>query len=96
LDTIPRNWYLELETRGEKTTWEGLVYRFKVMFTFEHESPSIQASLQAIRTIIFLKVETMEEEPLGSTNKSKLTVQKLLECYNVTKEKHDEGDPRNV
>jgi hypothetical protein len=37
----------------------------------------------------------VEEEPLGSAHKEKLTVQKLLECYNVAKEEYDEGDPRN-
>jgi hypothetical protein len=25
-----------------------------------------------------------------------MTVQKLLECYNVAKEEHDEEDPRNL
>jgi hypothetical protein len=45
LDTIPKNWYLELEMRRETTRWEELVQRFKVMFTFEHESPSIDVVL---------------------------------------------------
>jgi hypothetical protein len=91
----PEELYLELETRRETTTWEGLVQRFKVMFTFEHESPSIEAALQAIRTKIFLKDKSMEEDPLDSEHTTKLTVQKLLECYNVTEEEYDEGEPMN-
>jgi hypothetical protein len=89
----PEGLVLELEMRKETTTWEGLVQRFKVMFTFEHESASIQAYLQAIQTNIFSKVESVEEEPLGTTHKANLIVHKLLECYNVTEEEYDEGDP---
>jgi hypothetical protein len=48
-----KNWYLELEMHRETTEWEGLVQRFEIMFTFEHESPSIHTTLQAIRTKIF-------------------------------------------
>jgi hypothetical protein len=43
LDTIPRNWYLELEMHRETTEWQGLVQRFEITFSFEHESPSIHA-----------------------------------------------------
>jgi len=53
LDTILKNWYLELETRRETTRWDELVERFKVTFMFEHESPSIDAVLRDIRTNIF-------------------------------------------
>jgi hypothetical protein len=73
-----------------------LLERFKVSFTFEHESLSIQASLQAIRKNIFLNIESVEEEPLGSVHTSKLMVHKLFEFYNVTEEEYDEGDHRNV
>jgi hypothetical protein len=48
LDTIPKNWYLELEMRREMTQWEELIQRFRVTFTFKHESPSIDAMLQDI------------------------------------------------
>jgi hypothetical protein len=50
-----KNWYLELEMHRETTRWDELVQRFKVTFTFEHESPSIDAMLQAIRFKIFLE-----------------------------------------
>jgi hypothetical protein len=38
----------------------------------------------------------MEVVPLCSLHKSKMMVQKLLECYNVMKEEYEEEDPRNV
>jgi hypothetical protein len=38
----------------------------------------------------------MEVVPLCSAHKAKMTVQKLLECYNVTEEEYEEEDPRNV
>jgi hypothetical protein len=79
LDTIPKNWYLELEMCRETTRWEELTQRFKITFTFEHESPSIYAVLQAIRMKIFSKVETMEVVPVCSVHKAKMTVHKLLE-----------------
>jgi hypothetical protein len=66
------------------------------MFTFEHESPFIHVALQAIQTKIFLKLESVEEEPLDTTDTTKITVQKLLECYNVMEEEYDEEDPMNV
>jgi hypothetical protein len=43
-----KNWYLELEMRRETTIWDELVQRFKVTFTFEHESPLMDAVVQAI------------------------------------------------
>jgi hypothetical protein len=66
------------------------------MFTFEHESPSIHTTLQAIRTKIFSKVEMMEGVPLCNTRKAMMTFKKLLECYNVMKEEYEDEDPRNI
>jgi len=50
LDTIPKNWYLDLEMSRETTRWEELIQRFKIMFTFEHESPSTYTMPQTIDT----------------------------------------------
>jgi hypothetical protein len=96
LDTILKNWYLELEMHRETTRWEELVQRFKVTFTFEHESPSIDAVLQAIRTKIFSEEGSMEVVSVCSAHRANIIVHELLECYNVAKEEHDEEDPRNV
>jgi hypothetical protein len=49
----------------ERTTnWDELTQRFKVTFTFEHESPSIDAVLQAIQTKIFSEEGSMEVVPV--------------------------------
>jgi hypothetical protein len=96
LDTIPKNWYLELEMHRETTRWEELIQRFRVTFTFEHESPSIDAVLQAIQSNIFLEEGTMEVVSVCSAHRANINVHELLECYNVAKEEHDEEDPRNV
>jgi hypothetical protein len=38
----------------------------------------------------------MEVVPVCSAHKASMIVHKLLECYNVEKEEHDDEDPRNV
>jgi hypothetical protein len=45
LDTILRNWYLELEMHTETVDWDELTQRFKVTFTFWHESPLLDTTL---------------------------------------------------
>jgi hypothetical protein len=45
LDTISKNWDMELEMRRETKQWEELVQRFRVTFTFEHEYTSIYVAL---------------------------------------------------
>jgi hypothetical protein len=80
----------------ETTRWEKLVQRFKITFTFEHESPSIYVEIQAIQMKIFLEEGTMEVVLVCSVHKTKMIVHELLECYNVDKEEYDEEDPKNV
>jgi hypothetical protein len=80
----------------ETTRWEELIQRFKITFTFEHESPSIDVALQEIQAKIFSKEETMEAIPVCNKHKTKMIVCKLMECYNVSKEEYDEEDPSNV
>jgi hypothetical protein len=50
LDTIPNNWCLELEMRRIKTKWDKLIQRFKVTFTFEHESLTIVQLYRSLET----------------------------------------------
>ena len=45
MDTIPKNWYLELEMHKETRKWDELTQMFKVTFTFEYESPLLDAAL---------------------------------------------------
>jgi hypothetical protein len=82
--------------RRETSRWEELAQRFEVTFTFEHESPLTDATLQAIITNIFLEEGPMEVVPVCSAHIATMNFHELLECYNVAKEEHDEEDPINV
>jgi hypothetical protein len=93
---ILKNWYLELEMHREIMNYDMLTQRFKVAFTFENESPLIDAVLQNIKTNIFLKGGPMEVVYMCSTHRASLKVHKLLEFYNVSQEDQDEEDPRDI
>jgi len=69
---------------------------FMVTFTFEHESPLVDAALQVIRTNIFSEEELMEVVRMCSAHKTLMIVHELLECYNVVKKEQDEEDLINV
>jgi hypothetical protein len=96
LDTIPKNWFLELEMCRETTNWDQITQRFKVKLTFEHDYPLVDAALQVISSNIFSKEGSMEVVPICSAHKSYMVVHELLECYNVVKEEQDKEDPRNI
>jgi hypothetical protein len=55
LETVPKNWYLELEVRRGTIDWDELTLNFKVTFSFEAESPLVDATLQVIRSKIFME-----------------------------------------
>jgi hypothetical protein len=96
LETVPKNWYLELEVHRGTTDWEELTQNFKVTFSFEVESPLVDATLQVIRSNIFMEEDQIEIVPACSAHRESVTVHELLECYNVTEEDQEEEDPRNV
>jgi hypothetical protein len=96
LNTIPKNWYLELEMCRETTNLDQLIQRFKVKFNFEHESPFVDASLQVIRSNMFSEEGSIEVVPICSAHRDSMTIHELLECHNVAKEEQDEEDPRNI
>jgi hypothetical protein len=73
-----------------------LIQRFKVKFTFEHESLLLDADLQAMRTKIFMEEGTMEVVPVCSVHRASMIIHELLECYNVAKEYQDEENPLNI
>jgi hypothetical protein len=91
-----KNWYLELEMRRETTRWEELVQRFRFTFTFEHESPTIDATLQDIQTKIFSEEGPMEVVSVCNAHIANINVHELVEFYNVAKEEHDMEYPMNV
>jgi hypothetical protein len=55
LETVPWNWYQELEVHRQMMNWEELIQKFKVTFTFEVESPLVDAVLQVIRGNFFME-----------------------------------------
>jgi len=42
LDTIPNNWYIELEVCIRTTVWEEMTKKFKVKLSFENNNPLIE------------------------------------------------------
>jgi len=55
LDTLPKNWYLELEVRRGTKYWDDITHNLKVTISFEAESPLVDATLQVIRSNIFME-----------------------------------------
>jgi hypothetical protein len=49
LDTIPKNWYIELEVHRGTGDWEELTRNFKVTFSFENNNPLIDSTLQVLK-----------------------------------------------
>jgi hypothetical protein len=52
---INQHWYLELEVPRGTTNWEELTHNFKVTFNFEVDSPLVDATLQVIKSNIFME-----------------------------------------
>jgi hypothetical protein len=67
LDTIPKNWYLELEVHRETADWEELTQNFKVTFSFEDDAPLIDSTLQVIKNNIFSAEDSIELVHVCST-----------------------------
>jgi hypothetical protein len=53
LETVPRNWYLELEISRDTKNWDYIHQIFQVTFTFHNASPIISTVLHAIKKQIF-------------------------------------------
>ena len=52
LDMIPRNWYMSIRMQRGTVEWEEIDSSFKHIFEFSHDHPSIDASLQVIKTYL--------------------------------------------
>ncbi len=50
---VPRNWYIELGLRRGIITWEEMCEKIVSTFTFEDDSPSIDASFHIIKRKVF-------------------------------------------
>ena len=53
LETILKNWYIELEVHRTKSNLEDLARNFKITFSFEYESPLVEITLQSTKYMIF-------------------------------------------
>jgi hypothetical protein len=73
LDTIPKNWYLELEVCKETTDWEELMHNFKVTFSFENDAPLVDSALQVIKNNFFLVEDSIELVPVCSAHRYSTT-----------------------
>jgi hypothetical protein len=96
LEIVPRNWYLELEVSRGIMNWEELIQNFKVEFTFEVESPLVDAVLQVIRGNFFMKEGQVELVTTCSTHRESTKTHELLECYKITEDDEEEENPRDV
>jgi hypothetical protein len=68
-----------------------LQHNFTVTFSFDHESPNIDATLKNIRGVIFIK-EPKFEIITEEQQQNKQTVKELLSCYHVQEEAPNEDD----
>jgi hypothetical protein len=91
LDTMPINWYLQVELCLTTSDWYGMTQNFLATFLFESQYPLVDKSLQVVRQKLFeapnLPLEKEEDEWTAS-------LQKLKGCYNSNV--HEDDDPRNV
>jgi hypothetical protein len=67
LDTIPINWYLQVELCLITTEWEGMTQNFVTTFLFERQYPTVDQALEIVRQKIFeeaasLPLEQEEDE----------------------------------
>jgi hypothetical protein len=90
LDMILKNRYLELEVCRGIIYWEYLTRKFKVTFNFEDDALSIDIALYFIKNNIFSSEDSLELVPLCSVHRSSVTVEEVLECYNIVEEDQED------
>jgi 23S rRNA A2030 N6-methylase RlmJ len=49
LDTMPINWYLQVELRLTSSEWHGMTQNFIATFLFESPYPIVDQALQVVR-----------------------------------------------
>jgi hypothetical protein len=70
--------------------------RFKVTFIFEYDDPLIDSTLHVMKNKIFSLEDLIGSIPLDSVPKFVVTVEGVLDCYNVAQEDQEDEDPRNL
>jgi len=92
MDTIPINWYLEMELCYGTVEWDILREGFLMTFSFEDGFESIDEALQENKAATF----RILQDPLELVQLDWSTqLHHALECYNLTIEGEDK-DPRNI
>lgn len=90
LDTIPKNWYTEIELRRGTENWSLMIDGFKINFGFESEYPKVDTTLEMIRVKVF------DDCPPQIVNQLDWAAQmeNVMECYNLAVD--EEEDAHNV
>jgi len=61
LDTIPQNWYTQLELRQETIDKECLTKNYITTFSFEYEDIMVENALQLIKDKVFEGIEETKD-----------------------------------
>lgn len=97
LDTIPRNWYIELELRRGTKTCGEMVNHFIGTFSFEDENPTIDIALQVVKENIWDEGKIMTELEESEWD---VEMDYALACYKLATDGGDserkEEDPRHL
>lgn len=90
LETIPKNWYLEMKLRHGTMNWEDMVDGFILIFIFEDDFPYIYFALQTAKKRIFENVTPLAwKQPDWAAQ-----IENSLEFYNLTAD--EEENPHNI
>ena len=88
---IPRNQYTSVELRWGIVEWNELATRFIYTFYFLDDHPSMDYTLQLIKTNIIKDISVT----MTKFNQNSVTIQHWMECYNVRREL-DDDDPHDI
>jgi len=92
LDTIPKNWYIQLDLRQKIVSWDDLTTNFITAFNTYDEYVMVDIALQLIKEKMFEDVEESEDCLPNWALFSKQT----LECYKIEEAKPEDDEPREV
>jgi hypothetical protein len=95
LEGIPEKWLVSQEMCRGTTKWKTLQQKIIVTFSFEHENPNMDLTLNKIRGVILIdepKVEIMTDYQ----QQNKHIFKELLSCYHVEEEAPYEDNPHNI
>jgi hypothetical protein len=95
LEGIPKNWYVDQKMRRGTTEWATLQQNFVVTFSFEHENPNIDSTLNQTRGVIFID-EPKVEIITNYQQQNRQTIKELLSCYHAEEEAPDGNYSHNI